>query len=306
LRVTECETPQVSADGVLVRVKAAAANPLDVRLALAPPLIGKALAKFAKISLGRPGVDVAGVVEAVGEQVTLLKPGDEVFGACKGGFAEIAWSRESKLAPKPARLSFEQAAGLNVAGVTALQGLRDHGKLHAGQHVLVIGAAGGVGHLAVQIAKALGAEVTGVCSTRNVELVKSLGADGVIDYTKEDFSKGGRRFDLVFDTVGNRSMAAYRGAAKPVGTVVLIGGPHSMGGIMWFMLRSSAVRILGAPRVISFVASVKREDLLFMKELVDSGKLTPVVDRVFPLEEAADALRYLALGHARGKVIVVP
>jgi NADPH:quinone reductase-like Zn-dependent oxidoreductase len=306
LRISECEPPDLGPDGVLVRVKAAAANPLDWRFILVPPFMGKMLAKMAKAPLGRPGVDVAGIVEHVGDQVTLVKLGDEVFGGCRGGFAEIAWSRETKLAPKPESLTFEQAAGMNVAGVTALQGLRDHGKLRPGMDVLVNGAAGGVGTFVIQIAKALGATVTAVCSTRNVEFVKSLGADAVIDYTKEDFATGGKQFDIVYDTVGNRSMSAYRRCSKKTGTVILIGGPHTFGAILWFMLRSTAVRLLGAPRVISFIATVKREDLLVLKELVDAGKLTPVVDRVFPLEETADALRYLAEGHARGKVIVVP
>jgi NADPH:quinone reductase-like Zn-dependent oxidoreductase len=251
-------------------------------------------------------MDVAGCVEAVGEDVTAFRPGDEVFGNCVGSFAEYARAREDKLLPKPANLSFEQAAAIPVSGYTALQGLRDAGKVKAGQKVLIIGAAGGVGTFAVQIAKAFGAEVTGVCSTTKADLVRSIGADHVVDYTREDFAEGLQKYDVILDTAGNRPLARLRRALAPRGTLVMVGGEAGgrwLGGMdRW--LRALVLSPFVRQKLRGMLARARKVDLQLLKELVEAGKLAPVIDRTFPLHEAAKAVRYLAGGHARGKVVI--
>jgi NADPH:quinone reductase-like Zn-dependent oxidoreductase len=253
------------------------------------------------------GSDVAGVVEAVGKNVSRFYPGDEVFGIGKGTFAEYVCAREDKLAPKPENLTFEQAAVVAVSGLTALQGLRDHGKVRPGQDVLIIGASGGVGTYAVQIAKAFGARVTGVCSTAKVEMVRSLGADHVIDYTREDFAAGDQRYDVVLDIGGNSSLSRLRRALALRGTLVITGGE---GGGRWLggtdrQLRAMMLSPFVGQKLGTFVSSENHEDMIVLKELIESGTLTPVLDRSYPLSEVPEAIRYLEEGHAQGKVVII-
>jgi NADPH:quinone reductase-like Zn-dependent oxidoreductase len=252
------------------------------------------------------GSDVAGVVETVGNKVSRFKPGDEVFGIGIGSYAEYARAPEDKLAHKPENLTFEQAAVLAVMGSTALQALRDQGKVEPGQEVLIIGASGGVGTYAVQIAKAFGAHVTGVCSTKKVEMVRSIGADHVIDYTREDFAEGDQRYDLILDIGGNSSLARLRRVLAPKGTLVIVGGE---GGGRWLggldrQLRALALSPFVSQKLVTFVASGNHEDLLVLKEFIESGKVTPVIDRTYPLAEVPEAMRYLEGGHAKGKVLI--
>jgi NADPH:quinone reductase-like Zn-dependent oxidoreductase len=252
------------------------------------------------------GSDVAGVVEAVGKDVSRFRPGDEVFGIGKGSYAEYARAPEDKLAPKPANLTFEQAAVLAIMGSTALQALRDQGKVEPGQEVLIIGASGGVGTYAVQIAKAFGAHVTGVCSTAKVEMVRSIGADHVIDYRHEDFAEGEQRYDLILDIGGNSSLARLRRALASRGTLVIVGGE---GGGRWLggldrQLRATMLSPFVGQKLGTFVSTPNREDLLVLKELIESGKVTPVIDRTYPLSEVPEAIRYLEGGHAKGKVLI--
>jgi NADPH:quinone reductase-like Zn-dependent oxidoreductase len=245
------------------------------------------------------------VVEAVGKDVTLFKPGDEVFGGRSGALSEYVCTTGKSLALKPANISFEQAASIPVAGCTALQGLRDKGLLQAGQKVLINGAAGGVGTFTVQIAKAFGAEVTGVCSTRNVEMVRSIGADQVIDYTKENFTRRDERYDLMLDNVGSHSISDCLRVLTPKGSYVMVGG--SGGGLlgpMAGMIQTALISRFVSQKVLMFLATLNKEDLTVLKELVEAGKLTPVVDRCYPLTETAEAIRYIEGGHARGKVVV--
>jgi NADPH:quinone reductase-like Zn-dependent oxidoreductase len=249
---------------------------------------------------------MAGVVEAVGKDVSRFQPGDEVFGIGKGSYAEYVCAREDKLAPKPANLTFEQAAVVAIMGSTALQALRDHGKVRPGQEVLVIGASGGVGTYAVQIAKAFGAHVTGVCSTQKVEMVRSIGADHVIDYTREDFAEGDQRYDLILDIGGNSSLARLRRALASRGTLVIVGGE---GGGRWLGGTDRQIRALVLSPFVSqklgtFVNKENHEDMLVLKELIESGKVTPVIDRTYPLSQVPEAIRYLEEGHARGKVVI--
>jgi len=246
------------------------------------------------------GLDCAGVVEAVGKDVTRFKPGDAVYGQCRGSCAEYAVAKEGGLAPKPANPSFEQAAAVPTSACTALQGLRDQAKVQRGQKVLINGASGGVGPFAVQIAKALGAEVTGVCSARNVEMVRSIGADHVIDYTQEDFTQGGPRCDVIMDNVASHSLSATRRALTPNGVLIPSSGHAGMGWIIAAALTAVFVRQQGKP----FVASTNSADLGVLAELIDAGKITPVIDRTYPLSDARDAFRYLDEGHARGKVVI--
>jgi NADPH:quinone reductase-like Zn-dependent oxidoreductase len=252
------------------------------------------------------GSDMAGVVEALGKNVTRFQPGDEVFGIGKGSYAEYVCAREDKLAPKPVNLTFEQAAVLAIMGSTALQALRDHGKVRSGQEVLIIGASGGVGTYAVQIAKAFGAHVTGVCSTEKVEMVRSIGADRVIDYTQGDFAERGQRYDLILDIGGNSSLARLRRALAPRGTLVITGGE---GGGRWLggtdrQLRAMMLSPFVSQKLGTFVNKENHEDLLVLKELIESGKVTPVIDRTYPLSQVPEAIRYLEEGHARGKVVI--
>jgi NADPH:quinone reductase-like Zn-dependent oxidoreductase len=307
LQLREIDRPAVDADRALIHVRAASINPTDLH-GLQGGLVMQLMNRSRRPLHAIPGSDVSGVVVEVGENVTHLRPGDEVYGTCAGSLAEYALGGKN-LAPKPANLTFEQAASLPIAGLTALQGLRDKAQLQPGQSVLINGAAGGVGTFAVQIAKAMGAEVTGVCSTDNVEMVRSIGADHVVDYTREDFSRGGQRYDLVFDLVGNRSLSALRRVTKPEGTLLLSGGGHHKGHghvlrPLALVGRATLVSRFKPPKVVFFICQMNRPDLLALKDLVEAGKVTPVVDRTYPLQEAPEALRYLKTGHARGKLVV--
>ena len=305
LELCDVDKPDLSEDGVLLRVRAASVNPYDWHMMRGHPY-------FVRLGEGlrRPkhevlGVDVAGEVEAVGASVMELRPGDEVFGGRVRAFAEYVCGPERNFVRKPAALSFEQAAAIPVAGCTALQALRDHGELRPGQRVLINGAAGGVGTFAVQMAKAFGGEVTAVCSTRNVELVRSLGADDVVDYTAEDFSRRGQRYDLVVDLVGNRSLRALRRALTPEGALVIAGGGHGrvIGPLalpIAAVLRNRFVK----QRLVPFMTKLGKDDLATIVELIEAGQVTPVVERSYPLGEAPEAIRHVEHGHARGKVVI--
>jgi len=252
------------------------------------------------------GREVAGCVEAVGKDVTTLQPGDEVFGIGEGSFAEYTCARADKLAPKPERLTFEQAAAVPVSALAALQGLRDHGQVQRGQKVLIIGASGGVGTFAVQIAKAFGAEVTGVCSTTKLDMVRSIGADRVIDYKRDDIANSGQRYDLILDTGGNRSLSALRRALIPRGTLVIVGGETGgrlLGGTDR-QLRALMLSPFVGQKLGTFIASENNEDLIVLKGLIESGQVTPAIDRTYPLSEVPTAIRYMEEGHARGKVVI--
>jgi NADPH:quinone reductase-like Zn-dependent oxidoreductase len=253
----------------------------------------------------RLGADVAGEVEAVGKNVARLKPGDAVFGTCRGSFAEYSCGPESRLAVKPVNVTFEQAASVGIAAMTALQGLRDKGRIQAGHKVLINGAAGGVGTFAVQIAKSFGAEVTGVCSMRNVEMVRSIGAEHVVDYTREDFTRSGERYDIVLDCVGNRSLMACRRVLGPKGNYVAAGGNAGrwMVGVMLSMI-TSRVMSFGSRKLLSLLANINKDDLELVGGLIATGKVTPVIDRCYTLTEVPVAIGYLEAGHARGKVLV--
>jgi NADPH:quinone reductase-like Zn-dependent oxidoreductase len=301
----EVEKPTPGDGEVLVRVRAAAANPMDYGL-MSGVYLMRLMTGLRKPKLTRPGADLAGEVEAVGRNVTRFQPGDPVFGAARGAFAEYVCAREDRLALKPANITFEQAAAITVAGLTALQGLRDKGRLQPGQKVLINGASGGVGTFAVQIAKSLGADVTGVCSTRNVDLVQSIGADHVIDYTRGDFTRSGERYDLIFDCVGNRPLSAWRRVMTPKGTFVAVGvrpGGRWIGPLRYLVRFLVSSRFV-SQKVVVFMASVNPADLTVLKDLIEAKKVTPVVDRRYSLSEAAEAIRYLQEGHARGKVVI--
>ena len=308
LHLRDIDQPAVGDNDVLIRVHAAGVNPGDWAITRGLPYIARPTPLY---GMGKPknpvrGTDVAGKVEGVGSAVTRFQPGDEVFGWCKGSFADFAIAEENALAKKPANLTFEQAAAAPMAGLVALQALRDHGHLRAGQKVLINGASGGIGTFAVQIAKSFGAEVTGVCSTRNVDMVRSIGADHVIDYTKEDFTRSGERYDLILDNVGNHSLSELRRALTPAGTLL----PNS-GGFEhhWFASGGRIVRALVVSRFVSqslrtFLVSPKQEDLIVLKDLMEAGKVTPVIDRTFPLIESSQAIGQVGEGHARGKVVI--
>jgi NADPH:quinone reductase-like Zn-dependent oxidoreductase len=307
LELRDIDKPEIADDEVLVRVHAAGVDRgvwhLMTGLAYPIRLAGYGL-RAPKTPV--PGMDLAGVVEAVGKDVTRFQPGDEVFGIGKGAYAEYARAPENKLAPKPANLTFEQAAVVAISGLTALQGLRDQGRVAAGQQVLIIGASGGVGTYAVQIAKALGAEVTGVCGTTKTDLVRSIGADHVIDYTRDDFADGKHHYDLILDIGGNSSLSRLRRALTSTGTLVLVGGE---GGGRWLggldrQLRALLLSPYVSQKLKMKVPSENYEDMLALKELIEAGKVTPVIDRTYPLTEAAQAIRYMEEGHARGKVVI--
>lgn len=308
VQVSEVEKPVYKDDEVLIRVRAASVNPADWRLLGGLPFLFRVLFGVRKPTVAQPGRlghDVAGKVEAVGGNVTQFKAGDEVFGVCPAAFGEYACSPESKLAAKADSITFEQAASVPVAALTALQGLRDKGHIRPGQKVLINGAAGGVGTFAVQIAKSFGAEVTGVCSTRNVEMVRSFGADHVIDYTKEDFTKSGQSYDLILDNVGNHSLSECRRVLNPKGICVIAGAPKKAAG--FFLSRALGAPVLSwfvSQKFVMFIAKINRADLAAMNELITAGKVTPVIDRRYKLSEVPEALRYLEEGHARGKVVV--
>jgi NADPH:quinone reductase-like Zn-dependent oxidoreductase len=305
LRLEDIEEPVVEDDRVLVRVRAASVNAADWHLLRGLPYLLRMSEGLRKPKQNGMGVDVAGHVEAVGKNVTQLQPGDEVFGARDGAFAEYVAAKETRLVLKPANVTFEQAAAVPVAATTALQGLRDKGQIQPGQRVLINGAGGGVGTFAVQIAKAFGADVTGATTTRNVDMVRSLGADHVIDYAQKDFTKGGQRFDLVLDMDGTRSLLACRRALTRGGTYVMVGGPSGR----WIrpmdrVLRAVVLSRFVRQRFLFFLAKITKEDLVVLKELIEARKVTPVIDRTYPLSDAPEAIRYVEEGHARGKVVI--
>ncbi len=306
LELEDIDKPEIGDDDMLVRVLAASAHIGDWHLMTGLPYLIRMVSGLRTPKARVRGSDVAGRVEAAGKDVTRFQPGDEVFGTCDGSFAEYAIVRQDKVAPKPANLTFEQAATVPTSGSTALQGLRDLGKVQPGQKVLIIGAAGGVGSFAVQIAKAFGAHVTGVCSTSKVDLVRSIGADEVIDYTVEDFAENGQRYDLILDVAGNRSVSHLRRALAPRGTLVIVGGE---GGGRWFggidrQLRASMLSPLVSQKLGTFISKPNGEDLVVLRELSEAGKLTPVIDTTYPLSEVPEAIRHLEEGHARGKVVI--
>jgi NADPH:quinone reductase-like Zn-dependent oxidoreductase len=303
LACEEIEKPTPGDDEVLIKVRAASINPLDRHIMKGRPYLVRLAFGLRKPRM-RPGRDVAGQVEAVGRNVTQFKPGDEVFGACSGALAEYACTRQSALVTKPNNVTFEQAASVPVAGLTALQGLRDKGKIRPGQKVLINGAGGGVGTFAVQIAKSFGAEVTGVCSTGKVDMVRSIGADRVIDYTQKDFTHGTQRYDLIFDLVATRSLSEYRRVLNPNGTCVIAGGPTKVRSILIFAFRVLVLSRFVSQKFVMFVAKLKKEDLTILRELMTAGEVTPVIDRIYTLAEVPQAMRHLAEGHARGKVVI--
>lgn len=305
LELRDVDVPVLEDHQVLVRVQASSVNPAEWYRVHGPFFV-----RFAE-GLRRPksaaiGADFAGRVEAVGRDVTEFQPGDEVFGTSGGSWAEYACAREPRLVRKPANVSFEEAAAVPIAGLTALQAVRDHGRIQPGQKVLINGASGGVGTFAVQIAKSFGAEVTAVCSTRNVELIQSLGADRVCDYTREDFTRRGERHDVMLDIAGSRPFLEFRRVLTPKATVVMVGAPMSARGLgpLKHIIGTRLVSIGRSQRVTFFVAKIEKEDLGFMGELLEAGKVRPVIDRRYELSQVSDALDYLGTTHARGKVVI--
>ncbi len=305
LEFKEAETPSLKDNEVLIKVHAASANPLDWHSMRGAPFIARIEFGLRRPRDPRLGADVAGRVTAIGKDVTRFKIGDEVFGdISKGSFAEYASASEEHVALKPANLTFEAAAAVPVAAFTALQGLRDKGQIQSGQKVLINGAAGGVGTFAVQIAKAYGAEVTGVCSTRNVDMVRSIGADHVVDYTKADFTRNGKRYDLIFDAVGNLSVSDYQRALSPHG-IASVAGFTTLARLFQVILLGAWVSKTGSQQIgLMETAYSNPKDLEILRELLETGKVIPVIDRTYPLSETAEAIRYLEMGHARGKVII--
>jgi NADPH:quinone reductase-like Zn-dependent oxidoreductase len=319
VQIQDVEKPEPSDNEVLIHVRAAAVNPLDMVIK-GRPYLARLMTGLRTPRVTRVGVDVAGQVEAVGRHVTQFTPGDAVFGAClrdphasgvnvwvcQGAFAEYACAPESTLVMKPDTISFEQAAAVPVAAHTALQGLRDKGQLQPGQTVLINGASGGVGTFAVQIAKAFGAEVTGVCSTSHVELVRSIGADQVIDYTQEDFTTRGQRYDLLFDCVGNHSLSACRRVLEPQGRLVMVGDQSGRGllGLSARLITALVLSRFVSQKLGTFVARPSKEDLIILRDLLATGKVTPVIEKRYRLSEVSEALRSLEAGHAHGKIVI--
>jgi NADPH:quinone reductase-like Zn-dependent oxidoreductase len=287
LEIKDLEQSVAKNHEVVIRVRAASVNPLDWR-----------------VKAQRPGVDVSGEIVTVGRTVTQFKPGEAVFGTCKGAFAEYACAPASSLAPKPESMSFDQAAAVPIAGLTALQALRDKGHLQPGQKVLINGAAGGIGTFAVQIAKSFGANVTGVCSTKNVELVRSLGADRVIDYTRDDFTQDSQRYDLLLDNVGNRTLSVMRRVLIANGRCVLAGAPKKLWAVLTRLLKAYAWSLFLRQKFTFFIAKMNTDDLMMFCALIKAGKLTPAIDRSYSLAETAQAIAYVEEGHARAKVVV--
>jgi NADPH:quinone reductase-like Zn-dependent oxidoreductase len=308
LELRDIDVP-VAGDGeVLVRVHAAGCGPDVWHLMTGMPYMARPAIGLTKPKIPVLGWDVAGTVEAVGTDVKDLRAGDEVMGTAKGSFAEFVVTGADKLVPKPVNLSFEQAAAVPISGVTALRAIRDLGQVQPGQSVLVVGAGGGVGTLAVQIARASGAVVTGVCSASKFELVRSLGATEVIDYAREDFTDGARRWDVIIDSAGRRPLSRLRRALSPKGTLVIVGGDGGgnwTGGFFRGVLRAPLLSLVVGQRLRPLNTKLNQEDLLALKELIEADKIEPVIDRTYPLSEAADAIRYLAEGHSRGKIVVV-
>ncbi len=302
LRLEEIEKPAPKDNEVLIKVYAASANALDWHLLRAKPSLVRLMSGLSRPKQNILGADVAGRVEAVGAKVTQFKPGDDVFGTCTGAYAEFVSAAEKDLAPKPANISFEQAAAVPVAALTALQALRNKGKLQAGQKILINGASGGVGTFAVQLAKSFGAEVTAVCSTGNLEQARSLGADFVIDYTKEDFTRNGKQYDRILAANGYHPISAYKRALSPGGIYAMTGGSTAQ--MFEAMLLGPWISMAGKKKMGFLMTNPKKTDLLFLKELLEAGKLKPVIDRRYPLKEVPEAIRYLEAGHAKGKVVI--
>ncbi len=307
LRCEEIEKPVPKPNQVLLKIRAASLNPLDWHYMRGEPYIVRII-----LGLGHPkftglGMDVAGEIEAIGAQITQFKPGDAVFGSCRGAFAEYACTSEAALITKSENVTFEQAAGVRVAAFTALQGLRDKGHIQPGQKILINGASGGVGTFAIQIAKWYGAEVTGVCSTRNLELVRSLGADHVIDYTREDFTTSQNWYDIILDCVGNHSLPACRQVLQPNGRLVMAGGEAGK----WMLaaigrtITAKAISTFSSQKLLSLLAHPSKDDLQLLSELMKNDKITTVIDRCYSLSETPEAMRYLEERHARGKVVIV-
>ncbi len=305
-RAREVDRPAIEDHQVLVRVHASSVNPAEWYAVMGPIFITRHGSGLLRPKAPGIGGDLAGTIEAVGKDVTEFKPGDEVFGTSGASWAEYAPAREARLVRKPANVSFEEAASVPIAAITALQALRDRGRVQPGQKVLINGASGGVGTFAVQIAKALGADVTAVCSTRNVELVRSLGADRVVDYTQEDFTRSGERHELMLDVCGSRRLSELRRVLTRDATVVLVGARMSAKGLgpLPHLVATRLASVLRSQTVSMFLAKITKEDLAVLGELLESGKVKPVIDRRFELSELPDALRYLGEGHARGKIVV--
>jgi len=306
LELEDIETLPPGDDEILIKVLAASVNPLDWHFMRGTPYLMRIMIGLRKPKSPRLGVDVAGQVQAVGRNVSEFRPGDAVFGACRGAFAEYASASVSEVVTKPDSMTFEQAASVNVAALTALQALRDAGRIQAGHKVLINGAAGGVGTFAVQIAKSFGADVTGVCSARNVDMVRSMGADRVIDYNQEDFTKGETRYDLVLDCIGNHSLSECRRILSPTGICVMVGGPSSRWGfdILAFLIQLFVLSRFSRRKLVTLLAKGSKKDLTIVRELIEAGKITPIIDRRYRLSEVPEAIRYLEKGHARGKVII--
>ncbi len=306
VRIAQVEKPVAGDSQIVVRVRAAAVNPLDWHYVRGTPYIGRLEMGLRRPKVTRLGVDFAGTVDSVGKHVTRFRVGDEVFGGRTGAFAQyVAVRADRAVVAKPARLSFEQAAAIPVAAVTALQALRDQGAVRPGQRVLINGASGGVGTFAVQIAKALGAHVTGVCSARNVAMVRSIGADSVIDYTKDDFTRGTQRYDVIIDNVGNHSLSALRHVLTPTGRYVIVGGPSGR----WLdplprAFAATATSWFVKQDLRFFISAFNQRDLTILHDLADQGRVTPVIDRTYPLDQLQAAVAYLETGRARGKVVV--
>ena len=306
LKLEEVEKPIPADDEVLIKVRAASVNPFDVGT-LRHPFIRRVLSVISKGKVNQPGRDVAGQVEAIGRNVKRFKPGDAVFGLCGGAFAEYATASQSALALKPDNASFEQAASVPLAGITALQGLRDKGRLQPGQKVLINGASGGVGTFAIQIAKSFGAHVTGVCSPRNVDLARSIGADATIDYTREDFTKDGELYDVIFDVVANHSFSARQRVLSPKGIYVgagIVALGDSMMRLFSHLITDLVLSRFASQKFVTLMAKPNQADLTIMRDLMAAGKVTPVIDRCYSLSEVPEAIRYLEEGHARGKVVI--
>ena len=300
LAVTHIAKPVVEDDEVLLRVQAAGVNAADAVTMRGVPYLVRMVSGLRRPRNGIRGTDVAGTVEAVGKNVTQFQPGAEVFGWCKGSFAEYVVAGENNLVPKPANLTFEQAAAVPMAAFVALQALRDLGKVQPGQNVLINGASGGIGTFAVQIAKTIGAEVTGVCSTRNVDMVRSIGADHVIDYTRENFTQRGQRYDFILDIPASHSLSDTRKALTPTGTLVPNNGTKGMG----YIVRANLMSLVGRQKTRTFVSSPKHADLVALAELLEAGQVTPVIDRMYPLSRTAEAISYVEEGHTQGKVVI--
>jgi NADPH:quinone reductase-like Zn-dependent oxidoreductase len=307
LELSDIAIPVIDDDSMLVRVRAASVNAYDWHMMRGLPLLLRLSEGLRKPKSSAMGIDVAGQVEAVGRNVTQFRPGDEVFGARTGSLAEyVRGGAKSFLVPKPAGLTFEEAAAVPMAAQTALQGLRDKGQIKSGQHVLINGASGGVGTFAVQLAKSFGAHVTAVCGTRNVDMVRSLGADRVIDYAKEDFTRSAQRYDLILDVAANRSLSDCRRVMTATGILVIVGAPDGrrMGPMVARLLGAVVLSRFGSQKMLPFLAKNSKEDLILLKNLIEAGKVRPVIDRSYPLSETAEAIRYLEEGHARGKVVI--